>query len=838
MTNFYRVIRGKVLYNKTSFSAGDFIFATPEEVSTLLTKGSVVEVPESEVPLSFLAEIDSGVYAENQSKPTNTILGILYNIYSLIKSRTPALISGKIPVDISGSTIDGGGGGSTTVDLGTKINAATMPTGGVGNLGWLSAIYKFLSDRIPALSNGKIPVDVASLNVTVGNALEIANDAGNPIPVSGTVTANTGLSPLTDTQLRASAVPISGTVTLSNTSLGITGTLPAFAITPTVDIGTVPGLTFTNTSFVANAGTNLNTSALALESGGNLAQINSNLPSNLTVSAGKLLIDGSGVTQPTQQISQTIDSAGFSASGASVLDSFFVQTPVVGTGVSYNQASGSINILSGTSTKAEFLARSVNSYCGSMRMRFSIITSQRIANSNFAVMLADLIGEGLAYTINSATSVTVAVPGHTFNARDVGQFIQFGGITGAAGVPGRYAIASIVAATSITFTVAGFPSSGTGTCTLFGWNYIRNLVTGTTATTLNVDAQRNGWATGDTVPTINTTASPGIIIQCELTGREVFWNEMLKTSAVTASSTSRASRYENIPDATIPLYVFIWNFNGTTAPASSTTFTLGHLSVESFPNNSIYLQGVRSVGTANAMPINVVAGTLPTVTSANLALPGIVADIASAAITTTATTSAVTPSFGCSYVVNIPVAAVSGTLPALDVDVQESDDTGLNWYTVYSFPRITTTGLYRSPKLALNGNRVRYAQTIGGTSPSFTRGINRLQCSDSVSSTRQLIDRTIVLTTLNSATPSINTQNCSCAQLVVNIGAATSAPILQLQGSDDNRLTWYPVGGTLTAVASSTVTITIANANSQFLRAIVSTAGTEVTTGYILIKGF
>lgn len=38
------------------------------------------------------------------------------------------------------------------------------------------------------------------------------------VPVSGTVTANTGLTPLTDTQLRAVAVPVSGTVT-ANTGL-------------------------------------------------------------------------------------------------------------------------------------------------------------------------------------------------------------------------------------------------------------------------------------------------------------------------------------------------------------------------------------------------------------------------------------------------------------------------------------------------------------------------------------------------------------------------------------------------------------------------------------------
>lgn len=48
--------------------------------------------------------------------------------------------------------------------------------------------------------------------VTVSNEVEVTNNSGNPIPVSGTVTANTGLSqPLTDTQLRATAVPVSGT---------------------------------------------------------------------------------------------------------------------------------------------------------------------------------------------------------------------------------------------------------------------------------------------------------------------------------------------------------------------------------------------------------------------------------------------------------------------------------------------------------------------------------------------------------------------------------------------------------------------------------------------------
>jgi hypothetical protein len=227
------------------------------------------------------------------------------------------------------------------------------------------------------------------------------------------------------------------------------------------------------------------------------------------------------------------------------------------------------------------------------------------------------------------------------------------------------------------------------------------------------------------------------------------------------------------------------------------------------------------------------------VASANLAIPGIVADATSTTISTTQnTTPATSPTFGCSYIVNIPVTGVSGTSPTLDFDIEESDDTSTNWVKVYSFPRITATGIYRSPKLPFNGNRIRYAQTLGGTGPNFTRAINRLQCSDSVTSIRQLIDRSIVLTTLNSTTPNLIAQNCQRAQLVISIGAATTPPSLQLEGSDDNGLTWYAIGSPLAAVASSTVQATVANVNSQLIRARVSVAGSTVTAGYVLIKGF
>jgi hypothetical protein len=229
---------------------------------------------------------------------------------------------------------------------------------------------------------------------------------------------------------------------------------------------------------------------------------------------------------------------------------------------------------------------------------------------------------------------------------------------------------------------------------------------------------------------------------------------------------------------------------------------------------------------------------LASVTSSNLGVPGIIADVASAALTATSTTSAFTPTFGSAYSVNIPVTAVTGTTPTLDVSIEESDDSGTNWFKVYDFPRITATGMYRSPLIRLTGNRVRYVQTVGGTSPSFTRAINRLQSSSNSEPVRQLIDRSVVLTTINSPTPSLDMRDAgNRVQMVVNIGAVTTtAPALQLEGSDDNGASWYNIGSPLTAVASSTVQLTVANINAALVRARVSTAGVGVTAGYVMIK--
>jgi hypothetical protein len=299
----------------------------------------------------------------------------------------------------------------------------------------------------------------------------------------------------------------------------------------------------------------------------------------------------------------------FADVGANVLTPDF-RAPDVGTGVGYSQAAGSLLITAGTTANKEFLTRSLESWRGALQMRYSLIASQRVANTNLAIMLADLVGENLAVTVNSATSITVALPDHEFTALNIGQFMFVGGITGVNGVPGRYAIASVVDGVSINLTVAGWPGSGSGTVDLFGHSHVKHLYTGTTATNVAADAQRKGWASGDTTLTILTTASPGHIMQAHCAGREVYWSDMLRASTATPNVTMRGSRVENIPDDDLDLYLFIWSYNGTTNPASSTTWTIGFVSVEKFAPTPVYVQGQEMQGSAAPAPV-AVQGTVP-----------------------------------------------------------------------------------------------------------------------------------------------------------------------------------------------------------------------------------
>lgn len=307
---------------------------------------------------------------------------------------------------------------------------------------------------------------------------------------------------------------------------------------------------------------------------------------------------------PARLIGQDITTCSYANVSASGSLSDEVVDLVKAASVGVSQSSGNLVITTGTTANAEYLSRSVKAWRGSWLARMKFIASQRIANQNFMFLLADRIADAATYTINSATSVTVAVTGHPYTAANVGQGIFIGGITGAAGVPMRGVIASVVAGVSITFTVAGWPASGTGTCYLFGHSHIKLLFNGTTATAAAFDAQRRGWASGDTAISTGNTGT-GIMAQIHSAGREVFIADALVASSLTPNVIQRASRVENIPDDNLDLYFYIWSYNGTTAPASTTTFTIGFWDVEKFANLPVYIAGQRAQGGANAAQVSI-----------------------------------------------------------------------------------------------------------------------------------------------------------------------------------------------------------------------------------------
>ncbi len=764
-----------------------------------------------------------------------------------------------------------------------SVSSLPLPTGAATAANQTSGNSSLTSidGKTPALVSGRMPVDGSGVTQPISGSVSITGTAAVSGPLTDAQLRAAAVSvsgPLTDTQLRATAVPVSGT--FWQATQPISGTV-SISGTPAVTISGTPTVSgpLTDTELRATAvpvsGTfwqatqPVSASALPLPTGAatetTLAAVNGKLPA---LDSGRLPVvlptGGGGLTNnelraspvPVTNSNPAFMRAGFAEVGSGIVgkaaeDFTLLQT---GSGMTVNQSAGNLVITTGTTANSETVIRSIDTFSGSLLARLKVILSQRIVNQTFRYELADLIGEALSYTINSATSVTVTFPTtNPFTAANVGQSVRLSRITGAAGIPGRYAIASVSGLT-VNFTVAAWPASGSGTLTLYGWNYIQLEYSGTTATNANFDSQRRGWNSGNTTATINTTASPGHVGQISFDVLTAGFSDALVASNTGYQWTNRASRIENVPDPETVLYLFIVVQNGSTAPASTTTLTTGFIQLEDQGRQKIRVASSDPVG-SHALPVQVLGGALGTqpvsgtvtanigtgtvaaVTAANLALPGIIADVASAALTTTTTTAAFTPTFGTSYSVSIPVTAVSGTTPTLDVAIEESDDSGGNWFKVYDFPRITGTGIYRSPLIRIVGNRVRYVQSVAGTTPSFTRAINRLQNSNSSEAVRQLIDRSIVLTTLNSTTPSLDTRDAgNRAQLVVNIGAATTAPALQMEGSDDNGASWYVIGTPLTAVASSTVQLTVLDINAALMRVRVSAAGSGVTPGYVLIK--
>lgn len=321
---------------------------------------------------------------------------------------------------------------------------------------------------------------------------------------------------------------------------------------------------------------------------------------------------------PVSQVSPYFWRVGFAEVGPGLqgLAALELSLLKTGAGMAVNQAGGNLVVTTGITADAETVFRSVSTFRGALLARYQLSLSQRIANQTVRLELADLVGENLAYNIDSPTSVTVTFPTtNPFTAANVGQSLRLA-VLSSVGIPGRWAIAS-VAGLSVTFAVVGWPAAGSGTLTLYGLNWMAAEYSGTVATNALVDAQRRGWANGNTTATIRSTAAPGHVGQIAFDVMSMGFADALAASNTAFQWAPCASRINNIPDEDVQLYMFLVVQNGNTAPASTTTVTVGFLSVEDQPRNKVRISGA-DPATSNAALVQV-ANPVTAVTATGVA---------------------------------------------------------------------------------------------------------------------------------------------------------------------------------------------------------------------------
>jgi hypothetical protein len=244
-----------------------------------------------------------------------------------------------------------------------------------------------------------------------GTNLHTVVDSGT-VSISGSV-AVTG--PLTDTQLRATPVPISGTVTAN---IGTTNGLaldtsvnsllkPASTLAAVTTLGSI-----TNTVNVAAASLPLPTGA-ATET--TLSALNTKVPTGLTVTSTRLLVDGSGVTQPISAASLPLPTGAATAANQTS-EITLLNTIATNTGAQSvdTLATGNITALNGT------LA---------INAQGAYTVSVNIAGTWVATLVAEgLMADGTTWVQLPMSVVTTTLPyASVFSTTTNGQYLITGG---------------------------------------------------------------------------------------------------------------------------------------------------------------------------------------------------------------------------------------------------------------------------------------------------------------------------------------------------------------------------------------------------------------------------
>jgi len=162
---------------------------------------------------------------------------------------------------------------------------------------------------------------------------------------------------------------------------------------------------------------------------------------------------------------------------------------------------------------------------------------------------------------------------------------------------------------TMTMSAKAWTPSASGTITVFGWNAISAVKNGLNAAAALFDSQRKGWASGVSLVSTSTDASPGALLQFSGDTTSEYFSSATPVSGNFIQFSQSGSRMESLVDAKTPLYLFLQVFNGVTAPVSTTRLTVGKFSLEETGINKVHIAGVSQTGSGNAQRVNIDAGT-------------------------------------------------------------------------------------------------------------------------------------------------------------------------------------------------------------------------------------
>lgn len=243
------------------------------------TSGGLTDAQLRASPVPVLATIDTTGLATStgQTEIVDAIEAIPEGLTDVQLRATPVPVSGTISTGLSQPLTD------------AQLRATPVPVSGTVATGGLTDAQ---------LRATPVDVDTGLTQPTTPSDTQPVSAASLPLPSGAATAANqqtdaltdtelraspldvdTGLTqPLTDTQLRATPVPVSGTITatisgVSTAAKQDTGNASLASIDGKIVAVNTGAVVVASGSITANAGTNLNTSALAVESGGNLAAI-------------------------------------------------------------------------------------------------------------------------------------------------------------------------------------------------------------------------------------------------------------------------------------------------------------------------------------------------------------------------------------------------------------------------------------------------------------------------------------------------------------------------------------------------------------------------------------